>query len=64
VLKTTFAWELDSGERLYVPAEHRIDGEVAQIVRYGYTHTLSNRQKVLYPAHTIYKVTYEVVPNE
>jgi hypothetical protein len=64
VLKTTFAWELDSGERLYLPAEHRIEGEVARLVRHGYTHTLPNRTKVLYAPHTIYKITYEVVPNE
>lgn len=64
VLKTTFEWELDSGERYYLPAEHRIDGEVARIVRNGYTHTLANGQKVKYAPNTIYKVTYEVAKDE
>jgi hypothetical protein len=73
VLKTTFAWELDPHEKCYtfgtpvstyVPAERRIEDEVARIVRYGFTHTLPNRTKVLYAPQTIYKVTYEVTKDE
>lgn len=64
VLSTTFAWEIDTGNRGYVSARERIEHEVFKIVRYGFTHTLKNGTEEKFSPHAIYKVTYKDITNE
>ena len=67
VFSTSFSWNIDTGRRYFLSSvkfhansKQRIEAEIYHIVRNGYGTTLSNGQNVLYPSHTIFKVTYEI----
>lgn len=56
VFKLPLEWEVKVERHMWRP-KHRVESEVAHIVRRGYTHTLADGTNVTYPPHTIYKVT-------
>ena len=56
VFKKPLSYRIEVGG-WYVSAEDRVAGEVAHIVRYGYTHVVADGTRVTHPPHTIYKIT-------